>query len=410
MDLQFVNGNPSQKDWVHSAIQACGFDLSLIGSTVWVHFVDPLPVSSDLGHSHAYMVTQQTPTGFTISIATWANDPDNSNNQGLPNPPEDIFDFFKQSFVHELGHVVHFTSITTDTERAQAASLFWTPTVDGGSGRRYGTLGDWSANTWPNNMMEAIAETFKCTYYAGRLIFANRTEWRIDQSAWSALWSLLIPGLQPLFQSADNAFINDAPSSVQIDVPGQFGIAYLQNAIAAVLVGPFTQKPIDPCLNPGGFAVIHLNLVTQPGGNPVSQITLEPQFTGFGLGCLPPGGEWFGTGRTFISFGFEAPAQTDLGQEQTLLKITAQPGVNPGDLVVEASGGGADYVRTLTGFSPDGLLSAQLQVDTFGDIEPNIGPLQWGVISKLSVPPFPFLSATGAMTPGAAASGLIRVG
>lgn len=193
MEVTFTNGTSQQQQWVNDAIAGVSYPLDAIGLGITVDFTDTLPVSPDLGHEHTYMVTVGGGGTFTIYVAKWADDPLNRNNSGLPNPAADIYDFFKQSFVHELGHCVHLTMIVNDAQRVAAAGDFSTEETTGGSGVRVGALADWSAATWDHNMMEAIAEVFKCTYYTGRLIFGNRTIWDIDASGFDELMALLIP-------------------------------------------------------------------------------------------------------------------------------------------------------------------------------------------------------------------------
>lgn len=194
MNFSYSGGTDQQRRWVQDALAQCSYPLAALTANVTVQWSSSLPVSGDLGHAHSYMVTQTAGAGaFTITIASWADDPTNPDNLGLPNPSQDIYDFYKQSFVHELGHVVHFTLINTDALRQRAAGLFWITDVTGGSGRRSGVLADWSSGVWPDNLMEAVAEVFKCTFYSGRMIFMNRTAWRIDENPFNDLVKLIAP-------------------------------------------------------------------------------------------------------------------------------------------------------------------------------------------------------------------------
>lgn len=218
MNLTITNGTPQQQQWVNDAIAQCSYPLKGLPANVVVTFMNSLPVSLDLGHQHTYMVTTSDGLGgFVISIASWADDPTHPDNQGLPNPGLDIYDFFKQSFVHELGHVTHFSLLVTDPLRSQAAQQFWTVEISGGSGRRYGKLGDFGVNIWTDNMMEAIAEVYKVTFYGGRLIFGNRSSWQIDEPSFGTLMGLLLPPLLPTtgrtsMKVASLDFVTPAPA------------------------------------------------------------------------------------------------------------------------------------------------------------------------------------------------------
>lgn len=191
------SGTPQQVKWVKDAIAQCSFPIDKVfGVTVnvvWGSF----PGSADT--RHPYMVTQvNAGGGFVVYIAPWADDPNNFNNQGLPDPSNDIYEFYKQSFVHELGHVMTYVTFDpgaadTDPRIAEMCGLFWAPSTDPGSGRRQGTMADWDAPglTWAGEIREAVAEVFKVAFYSGRLIYSNRTNWKLDNAQWTAFLNLL---------------------------------------------------------------------------------------------------------------------------------------------------------------------------------------------------------------------------
>lgn len=209
MNFTFDNttGTPQQIAWVQQAIQACTYPLDELSVPVTVTW-GAVPC----GLLHTYMCTEwfylaEDPSDvssyrFIITIEPWADDPNAIENRGLPNPGADIQTFYMQSFVHELGHVIHRTLINTDDLRTQAAGLFWTPSVNASSGRRAGQLQDYSPDEttglgWACSVVEAIAESVKCAWYQGRLIYMNRTNWRIDEQEWPTLVKLLTPSVGP---------------------------------------------------------------------------------------------------------------------------------------------------------------------------------------------------------------------
>lgn len=193
MNLTLSDGTSQQQRWVNDAIAQCSYPLDSLVASVVVEWADSLPVSSDIGHAHSYMVTEGSAGSYTITIATWADDPSAPGNSGLPNPAQDTYEFYKQSFVHELGHVIHFELITTDPQRTRAAGYFWHPDTTDGSLRHYGALADWSASVWQDNIMEALAECIKCATYTGRLIYLNRSSWNVDEVNWQPLMGMLYP-------------------------------------------------------------------------------------------------------------------------------------------------------------------------------------------------------------------------
>lgn len=195
MYFTFSGGTQQQVKWAMEAVAGCTFDLGHLYvdvELIWGAF------PGNIDTRHPYMVTEVvTGASYQIYIAPWADDPTNGNNQGLPDPAGDIKQFYMQSVVHELGHVVTYCTFDpagadTDPRVTQVCALFWRPEVDSGPGRRYGTLSDWDAASlaWADEIREAVAEMFKVTYFTGRLIFMNRTNWRIDQRDWAALLSL----------------------------------------------------------------------------------------------------------------------------------------------------------------------------------------------------------------------------
>lgn len=412
MNLQLGNGTDRQQRWVQDAVSDCTYDLSLINATVTVKWADTLPDSGDLGHAHEYMVTQSGPDGFTITIISWADDPNASGNKGLPNPSADVYTWYKQSFVHELGHVVHFSQITNDAERTAAASYFWTPAVSGGS-RRYGKLADWSAPGWGDNMMEAIAETFKCTCYTGRLIFANRTIWRIDKGTpWDGLWVLLIPVLKPLWQSVDNSFINGTSPQINEAVPEQFGLRYLQQAFLRLGVGPGTLVPNPgppPAGGPhGANLVVNLAMTYKSptqGTGPVAAITY--------IALWDASTDQYVAAASSVQVSFQHQAATTFqpaanGQSLAIRVVQDDAGNVSGEITTDA--GKASQV--IVGLPSDAILLGSMSVtaisvDTF---TPGIGTVEWFTFSGAGVPDYPFVdTAHGSIAPGAAAKGLIRL-
>lgn len=196
--MQFTldpSGTPQQQAWVNRAIAACNYPVDALAVGVTVVWASASPCSLH----HPYMCTEANDDGsFTITIEPWADDPSNPNLRGLPSPAADIQEFYMESFVHELGHVIHYTLITNDDARTAAASLFWTPEANSAAGRRWGTLADYapvetSTLTWAAAIVEAIAECIKCAFYVGELIYMNRTEWHIDPQEWQAFINLILP-------------------------------------------------------------------------------------------------------------------------------------------------------------------------------------------------------------------------
>ena len=192
MQLTYSGGTAQQRAWAADGVAACAFPLDSVNAVVTITWqtIDPQL-------AHPYMHTTAHGDGtFTITIEPWADDPTNPNLRGLPDPRSDIKDFYMQSLVHEIGHIVHLIRITTDDQKQAIAALFWTPEPNSATGRRFGTLADYSTSettdlSWASAIIEAIAECIKCTFFKGRLVFMNRTLWRIDPQEWNPFLLLL---------------------------------------------------------------------------------------------------------------------------------------------------------------------------------------------------------------------------
>lgn len=275
MNVTYVGGTPQQRQWVLDALSASSYpysDLDVAVAVTWA-------ASTPCGVHHSYMCTTDHGDGtFTITIASDADDPRSDKVQGLANPVTDIKRFYMESFVHETGHVVHFTLINNDGLRTQAAELFWAAVVND-TGRVYGTLADYSliettSITWADSIIEAIAETIKVAFYQGNLIYGNRTAWHVDKANWSALMALLLPA------SGGGGFVDqltDAtahPYTVQGGEPGQSGWS----------VGGTGQPAgfwLDP--NPSGWSASQAQVIGEQGpiaGDAMVSMKIEQVFVG----------------------------------------------------------------------------------------------------------------------------------
>lgn len=227
MNFQLDGGTPQQQRWVQDAIAQCSYPLDSLNATVTVQWANQMPSNAD--SRHPYMVTQvQSDGSFLVTVASWADDPSNPGNQGLPNPQQDIYEFYKQSFVHELGHVVIDSTFNpggadTDPRVQTMCGLFWRATVDSGTGRRFGTMSDWDASSlaWADEVREAVAECFKCGFYTGRLLFMNRTHWNIDAGSWAQFLSLISI---PVSGGFDERWQTDWSGLTGVDVISQSGV------------------------------------------------------------------------------------------------------------------------------------------------------------------------------------------
>lgn len=271
MNFTYSGGTAQQRQWVLDAIAQCSYPLADLSVNVLVTWAAVLPPSTEItGHAHSYMTTQPTgPSAFTITIDARADDGTNPENAGLPNEAADIYDFYKQSFVHELGHVTHFTQIATDAQREQAAAQFWTTQISGS--RQYGTLATWSELVWAHNMMEAVAETFKICFYTGRLIYGNRTIWKLDDGVpFSALMTLVMP-------AGGSAFYDD----FSVDHPEY---VFSSSPSAPVVGGGVMTIPANPVFDFSQGTILDEQIVTDTAGMMSLKVDELPPLDHFNAG------------------------------------------------------------------------------------------------------------------------------
>lgn len=247
LDLTFTGGTLQQYEWATEALNECTFPMEALGVKIDVVW-GPLPSGSDT--RHPYMITQFTAGDHaTIYIPPWADDPTAPLLQGLPNAQADIKEFYKESFVHELGHVTVGATIDSPNRSnraaliAQAVVLF-TRIADG----RRGTSSDWDdpSLSWADEIREAIAEAFKCSFYSERqkLIYKNRSNWTISRRDWASLLKLWEPG------SFDFVNIEDVDGEGDVHTSWFFGGSTFESFDGSI-------APVDWSWMPGGTAKSH---------------------------------------------------------------------------------------------------------------------------------------------------------
>lgn len=191
-------GTDQQKAWVLAAQASCSYPFDQLEATILVTWA-AVPSAA-----HPYMATSPNLDGsFTITIEPWADD---ATNPALAAVKDNVKGFYMESFIHELGHVIQFTRVTTDDAKTKLAACFWTPT-SAGAGRHVGTLDDYNNVTetsqaqWPGVLQEGVSETIKVGFYSGTLVFGNRSNWFIDKDQWDAFVDIIM--------SRDSGFRDD---------------------------------------------------------------------------------------------------------------------------------------------------------------------------------------------------------
>lgn len=162
--------NATQQALIEQAIAVATFPWDRLFTTVTFY---SLPEPSCPGHQD-YMCTHGTDDGYAIEIRDGVESSDHPANGSLGR--EATARFFRESIVHELGHVVTFTVANSDALRTQMASWFVRDTT-------FGALVDWNplGAPWPDRVQEGAAEFFKDLYMPrSARVYNTRSAWKMD--------------------------------------------------------------------------------------------------------------------------------------------------------------------------------------------------------------------------------------
>lgn len=448
------SGTGQQIQWAKDGVANCGFDLGLFTFNLTFKWADQLPQSSDIGHLHSYMVTQSDGAGgWIIWIEKWADDPLNPNNSGLAGvslaTPGDVsgsnevqqgngvsmttlHGFYMESVVHELGHVVSLNQITTSDEIQKVCALFWTPDMNGGSGRRFGVPDDWNATVWAENIKEAVAEQFKIVYYKGQLIFRNRTQWHLGQNNWNVLWASFMPPYKTLWTNTSMEAELQAGGSPSIDSTGDpGGIQNLSNdanqaaggyaALAAFAFGPVVVPPGEPAPPhaPGGTWQWNLGIVIFDPANPSVQSEFAfIAMTGeiLDVSEYPLGGPYNNVQVTCgVSPGITLLSNAPGTPEAQLVTIGVKRTDNPIDFLVEFAVNGGVIASHLVEI-PEGQdvlgitwQGSQSQIP-LGYADMQAGAVAWIEGASFTPPPYPGGPDSGDIAVGLGYRGAVILG
>jgi hypothetical protein len=190
-----------QEAWARAAYDLLSFPFDSLDFTVTVQTVDE-PLCP--GHSD-YMCTSTDGDGYLIQIRSHVDEAAAKVNESLEG--DEVERFFKEAFIHELGHVVRFSQMTGG-EMATGAPLWHHEDSDA-----EGTLAAWADvgpggkvgdSKWAESLEEATAELFKDAYYDDR-VFDQATNWRMPKENYETFMDLLCPNRgAPVFVGWDN--------------------------------------------------------------------------------------------------------------------------------------------------------------------------------------------------------------
>lgn len=192
--FNYVGGTDRQRAWVVEAMALSTVDwANVLPDSHTVRFEwaaePPLP-----GHTEAAC----TFTDGALSVVTIRNNLDDPltsvARELVGTDPQAVKRFYQEAVVHELGHVLTFTMMTTE-EREAFCTAF---TYDGDDGEaRAGTAADLNPTEkpWADRIQECMAEIVKDALLPDQNRWAdNRTNWRIDRARFEEFFTALIPG------------------------------------------------------------------------------------------------------------------------------------------------------------------------------------------------------------------------
>lgn len=188
MGLQFTlsGGTDQQRRWFQDAVTHATYpndanpNFELEAEVTWV------PEPDCPGHAD-YMCARLDAGVATIQIR------DNADDATIYQHPGPLQDFYAESVVHEIGHLITFyridTSLTPEADRSLLCGLFRHK-----DGQRQGTAADWNPleAPWGDRVQEAAAEFFKDVFLPDEYrVYDNRSNWRLPQSNFGAWWDLM---------------------------------------------------------------------------------------------------------------------------------------------------------------------------------------------------------------------------
>lgn len=180
------------RQWINDTIARSNYPFTSLGVTVNYVVVAEPPCP---GHKDMMCTTDEGAGMFTTHIRDGIDSPTGAIALGLPNPAQDIKIFFQETIMHELGHVIHFTSLISD-DLITTVTGYFSRNGAIGEGLVVGELADWDglSEPWEDRIEEAVAETIKdAALDSVHRIYDNRTNWDINRADFDTFTSLMSP-------------------------------------------------------------------------------------------------------------------------------------------------------------------------------------------------------------------------
>lgn len=185
--VNFLNGTPRQRQLFNDAVAEALYDWSRIPNNIDVDWESQFDSTLHNSFALTQYLTDQVDSCHrqmhdNIKIASNLDNPNRPGNEG--GHPVGYYagdQFYKETVIHELGHVVG--SMADASQRTALAACF-----DRGPTSWLAGLNNEGA--WEDRVTEGFAETFKDVFFPGRK-FDNRTRVKLPQANFSRFLDIL---------------------------------------------------------------------------------------------------------------------------------------------------------------------------------------------------------------------------
>ena len=193
MEFEFGGGPAQHVGEAQAALASVTYPLEKVGGKVRVNFpVEPAcPGHSEFACTQMYL---SGPYVAVIGVRDSTGLPPDQGWHPFSGAPGEWNgrNFYRETIVHELGHVIAGTFVGSQEARDEMCGLFRLMDIMGPEDGRPGQPGDWNSGPWQRHIEEAVAETFKDVFMPKRdRQYDNRTDWRLPQARFRRFLELM---------------------------------------------------------------------------------------------------------------------------------------------------------------------------------------------------------------------------
>jgi len=185
MNIEIVGATANQMTLTERALDVFEYPVDELSTAVTIAFVvEP-----------SYPGTEEFAAATQIDSNEWLIEV-RSNLDQLGRDPEGIYEgpeFFMETIIHEMGHVIAGIFLDTQEKRAMAVDCFLRHVQQPGY-PSVPTMAHWNAGEWQEQVIESVAESIKDIWLPlGIRAYDNRTEWWLREASFGGFLALLDP-------------------------------------------------------------------------------------------------------------------------------------------------------------------------------------------------------------------------